>query len=158
MGSSFSVVNTTNKPIWVSHGISNAALYGSICGVLSLVACAMLGVGIVAFVTRAAAISTDSLVVALLEAEGLVTATEEATTISAEGWSYLCTVTGLLDAGTGITANLVGNERDKVMSAKQKLQEHTTRPQTKSNFLIWETVYSLGKKTFPSHDNFFYQK
>ena len=30
-----------------------------------------------------------------------------------------------------------------------------TRPQKKSNFLIWETVYSLGKKTFPSHDNFF---
>ena len=24
--------------------------------------------------------------------------------------------------------------------------------------LIWETVYSLGKKTFPSHDNKFYLK
>ena len=36
-----------------------------------------------------------------------------------------------------------------------KNARHTTRPQKKSSFLIWETVYSLGKKPFPSHDNFF---
>ena len=35
---------------------------------------------------------------------------------------------------------------------------HTTRPQKKSNFLIWETVNSLGKKPFPSHDKKNYLK
>ena len=36
MGSSFSVVNDTNKPIWVSDGVCHAALWGSIGGVLAL--------------------------------------------------------------------------------------------------------------------------
>ena len=120
MGSSFSVVNNTNKPIWVSHGVCKAALFGSIGGVLTVVS---FGAGTIAFAAGAAAIATDSVVVAILEAEGLVIAAEEAAAISAEGWSYLSTVTGLLDAGTGITANLVGDKKDRVMSAKKKLQE-----------------------------------
>ena len=41
------------------------------------------------------------------------------------------------------------------MSSLPSMAMHTTQPQKKSIFLIWETVYSLGKKPFPSHDNFF---
>lgn len=37
MGSSFSVVNNTSEPIWVSDGVCHAALWGSVGGVLSVV-------------------------------------------------------------------------------------------------------------------------
>lgn len=37
MGSSFSIVNNTNKPIWVKVGVCQGALWGSIGGVLAVI-------------------------------------------------------------------------------------------------------------------------
>ena len=37
MGSSFSILNNTDKPIWVSHGVCHAALWGSIGAVAAVV-------------------------------------------------------------------------------------------------------------------------
>ena len=37
MGSSFSIVNDTDKPIWVSYGVCHVALWGSIGGVAAII-------------------------------------------------------------------------------------------------------------------------
>ena len=128
MGSSFSVLNDTNEPIWVSHGVCKAALYGSIGCVLSLVS---FGAGNAMLTVGAVDITASSLNVSTFESERVTFATfvkakGEAATVgglTAEAWSKLSTVSGLLEFGPASAELLQGDKRDRVLSEQKKLRK-----------------------------------
>ena len=142
MGSSFSVVNDTKKPIWVSDGVCHAALWGSIGGVLAVVTA---GAGTAAVAAgRATAAAAAEATIAAAAATGaaessvlvgtmtgivlpeialIALPTATIAGISAAGWAAIGTVSGLLSFTAGAVAGLSGEDEKKVLSAKKDLEK-----------------------------------
>ena len=165
MGSSFSIVNDTNKPIWVSHGVCKAALFGSIGGVLAV---ATAGAGAATYAAGAAGVAASEaaagVVIGTLDgvimtpAAAGVTIPVAAGTVgglTAGAWTTLGTVSGLLSAGSGITAGLMGEDRKRVLSAKAELEkklEGYERIEPKDKYTVNGTL-SLVLTAYVVYDN-----
>ena len=137
MGSSFSIVNDTDDPIWVSDGVCHAALWGSLSGALGVVT---LGAGLAASAAVSATTAAAASFLALPEAtfiitmEGLLlTSAEAAGIILASGASiaglsatFLTTVasiSSILSVGTGIAGALSETEKKKFYDMKEELEK-----------------------------------
>ena len=134
MGSSFSVVNDTDKPIWISDGVCHAALWGSIGGVLA-VATAGAATGAYAAGAASAAAATAGVaeggvivgtmegVVLLPAVAGVALPAATVAGLTAAGWSAIGTVSGLLSFVAGKVAGLSAEDEKRVLSAKKQLKK-----------------------------------
>ena len=148
MGSSFSIINDTNEPVWVSDGVCHEALWGrigAVAGVVTLGAGAAIvaggaGGGAAGALASAAAFegavaegamiaTAEGIVYTSALAAGVAAATEAGLVlgINAAVWGYISTVSGLLSltalTAEGTLAKLDAEERAKVWKFKEEVKK-----------------------------------
>ncbi len=169
MGSSFSLINDTDKPVWVCQGVCHAALWGSIGGVLGVVT---LGAGLAAGAAGSAATAgaatllqvpagitvatAEGLLLTSAEAAGLALATEAvALGLSAAAWTTIGSVSAVLAIGAGVCDKLTGDEEAKLRKMKREVEKELecyTRLQPGEKF-VYDGTLSLVRTAYVVYDS-----
>ena len=128
MGSSFSVINDTDQPIWVSDGVCHAALWGSVGGVLTVVKAGAAtgayaaGAATAGIVEGGVIFGTAKGIVMLPAVASMALPSAIVATLTAGGWNAIGTVSGLISFTAGAVVGLSWDEERKVLSAKNNLR------------------------------------
>eukprot|EP00794_Sanderia_malayensis_P010207 gene10207-11256_t len=169
MGSSYSLVNDTDKPVWVCDGVNHAALWGSVAGVLGVLT---LGAGAAAFGAGGAAVGgaaallavPEGITVATVEgvlltsaqAAGLALTTEAVLLgLSATAWTAVGSISSLLTIGVGVVAALDSSEQTKLIKMKKEVEEKLkdyTRLNPGEKF-VFNGSLSLVRTAYAVYDN-----
>ena len=137
MGSSFSIVNDTDDPIWVSDGVCHAALWGSISAALGVVT---LGAGMAASAAAGATSAAAATFLALPEATAvmtlqgaLYTSAQAAGVVLASGATFaglsaaffttVASISSVLSISSGVASALSETEKKKLYDMKKELEK-----------------------------------
>ena len=121
MGSSFSVLNDTSEPIWVSVGVCQEAIWGSVAAVTGVITVGLGGVIASGVVGAAAAVVCKGVFFTTFLATGIAV-----DRVESKHWTEMKSISAIINIGCGSCEALAGldlEQKQKFIEFQQELKD-----------------------------------